>query len=101
MNSSVVAYSAVCRLVKTAVPVGWGGLGWGGVGHVNVRLYLRHEARATSRNGFAWTYVMKWMLRQGWGGVGHVNVCLYSRHEVDATSRIGWGGVGWGMLTFA
>ena len=44
---------------------------------------------------------MKWMLRQGWGGVGHVNVCLYSRHEVDATSRIGWGGVGWGMLTFA
>ena len=36
----------------------------------------------------------------GWGGVGHVNVRLHLRHEVDASCLM-WGGVGWGMLTFA
>ena len=46
---------------------------------------------------------MKLMLRWGWGWGGHVNVCWHLRHEVEATlgMGVGWGGVGWGMLTFA
>ena len=45
-----------------------------------------------------------WEWGGGWGGVGHVNVRLHLLHEVDVRVgmgwRVGWGGVGWGMLTF-
>ena len=62
-QSQVVAYSAVCRLVKTAVfccqtvldvtwGMGWGGVGWGGM------------------LTFTCTCFMKLILRGAWGGVG-------------------------------
>ena len=67
----VVSYSAVCRLVKTAVfccrtvlDVTWG-MGWGGVGwDVNVHLHLLHEVDST------------WGM--GWGGMlTFTCTCIY------------------------
>ena len=77
--------------------VGWG---WGGVGDDNVLCTCTHgRCYATSWDGV------------GWGGVGDDNVpCTCTHGRCYATSSflylhtwsliMGWGGVGWGIITF-
>ena len=76
----------LAEVLDATLMMGWGGVGWGML-------------------TFVWTCWGSWCYADdgmGWGGVGHVNVRvnLLRFLMLDATLMMGWGGVGWGMLTF-
>ena len=72
--------------------MGWGGVGWGGVGDDNVPCTCTHgRCYATS----TFLYLHTWSVLRN-------IIFLVLAHMVAATQHhgMGWGGVGWGMITF-
>ena len=94
--------------------MGWGGVGWGMITFLALAHMVaatQHQLSCTCTHGRC--YATSWD-GVGWGGVGDDNVpctCTHGRRYATSSflylhtwsllrNIMGWGGVGWGMITF-
>ena len=94
--------------------MGWGGVGWGMITFLALAHMVgatQHHLSCTCTHGRC--YATSWD-GVGWGGVGDDNVpctCTHGRRYATSSflylhtwsllrNIMGWGGVGWGMITF-